>query len=537
MHQDKEKFDLALAFEKDKFERELEIDEQFLALKQLPVAPTFGYNDLVPLTRDVVPVPVDSASIVSALLQISHSQEKSIDFPLATESVKKILIKIAARKATHADLEKCGMWDPRKHTYDIVKKLGYMPWLDVDQLGVGNALENSLADTLSDDVSIVIGNVSDEYAASTNCRQEFQFATSLNLKIIPLVVEPEIPVEGQKIKKDSTDGSSPGGANSNEKIAVKKSDPLQPESKVKPWSKGWFDFQINHTLYIDARNGNALDTNLKKIKAVQEIVPGAELNQKSSEGYKSIRDALIAKDNATLVEMLKNSDKDLNASVSGVESILNLAVANTNVDNLETIINKGLIINADGQTPLISAIQRNDMDILDLLLRKGANVNALDFNKNSALHVAVPTGSAQQCGMILFYNPKLEKENIFGYTLFLYAVSSINVETVRILLTHGEFDIFKILLEAKVPVNLPDEKYFTPIQNAVYRGKLDVLKEMAKLPNSAELFGVTNLEIMAAKYSKLDILQFFLSAECPSKYNLHSLLQIATQYSQWEILA
>ncbi|KAJ3121223.1 hypothetical protein HK100_012461 [Physocladia obscura] len=545
-----------LDFEKDKFERELEvrklelalrreefeyrkkIDEQFLALKQLPAASTSGYNDSVPLTRDIVPVSVDSPPTVSAPPQITHGQ----DLPPPAQSLKKIFIsyswknsrdqklqEIAARKATQADLEKCGKWDPRKHTYDIIKQLGYTPWLDVDQLGVGNALENSLADTLSDDVSIVIVHVSDEYAASTNCRQEFQFATSLNLKIIPLVVGPEM--EGQKTKKDSADGGGPS-ANSSEKIVGKKSGPAQ---------------------YIDARDENELDTNLKRVadtlrKTVQEIAPITELDQKSSEGYKSIRDALVAKDNEALAEMLKNFDEDLNASVSGAESILNLAVANANIDNLETLINKGLIIDADGQTPLISAIQRNDMDILDLLLRKGANVNAVDFNKNSALHVAAATGTDQQCEMILFHNPKLEEENTFGCTPFLYAVSSINVETVRILLAHNvdqnaidshskgnainvivdstqnqakEFDIFKILLEAEVPVNLPDENDFTPIQNAVYRGKLDVLKEMAKLPNSAELFSVTNLAITAAKYGKLDILQFLLSSECPAKYDLH----------------
>ncbi|KAJ3047418.1 hypothetical protein HDU99_009498, partial [Rhizoclosmatium hyalinum] len=231
---EKNKFEQTLAFEKDKFAQEIQVrreelefrkaelewrkhmDESLLTLKQ-----SSGFGGFVEEVRSAPAVRPPVAQIAdqphqAADVEIVASAGREVD--TTVHKPKKIFISYCwrnsrtqkiqdfqAKKCDKTEVEKAGAWDPRVHTKEIITALNLDPWLDVDQLNVGNGLEGSLADVLSDEVDIVIVHASDEYAASVNCRKEFEFASSLDLKIIPLVIGDNAPAPVKDVKDNKTD--------------------------------------------------------------------------------------------------------------------------------------------------------------------------------------------------------------------------------------------------------------------------------------------------------------------------------------------
>ncbi|KAJ3031894.1 UNVERIFIED_CONTAM: hypothetical protein HDU68_010853 [Siphonaria sp. JEL0065] len=559
---EKEKFEKTLAFEKEKFSQEIDlrrqelefrkaelewrkhVDQSLLDLKQSGFGGIGGGNELVNLVRDGSQV---QAPTVAQITNDPHREEAPVVISTTNEVVpsfvipskpKKIFISYCwknsraqktldaqARKIQYNEVEKAGVWDPRSQTYELIKQLGYEPWLDVDQLKVGNGLEGSLADVLSDDVSLVIVHASDEYAASVNCRKEFEFATSLDLKIIPLII-----------------GETPkAAADQNQK------------SSVKPWQKGWLGFQIAHTLYVDVRNPNELQSNMQRVadvigKTMKEILPNEVT--KTSDGYKTIREAIRAKDDVAVIEMLKSTQETLNLAEDGtseLDSILDIAVQNIGLDTIKALVAHGVKINDVDSTPVIMAVKRESKEILLFLLEHGADVNAVDSNQSTALHVSASLGSVEMCEILLHHDARIEEVNSFGYTPLLAAVSSVKLETTTLLLEHGanqfavdthsegnainiivacsenaviEFEIFQALLQAKTPINVIDDQGHTVLETAVFGGKFDVVMTFAKLENSKELFSDDNYALIAASEGHIEILMFLTGSESPVKYNL-----------------
>ena len=146
-------------------------------------------------------------------------------------------------------------------------------------------------------------------------------------------------------------------------------------------------------------------------------------------------------------------------------------------------------------TPVLAATQGKHVEVVRLLIARGANVNAQDEQQDSAFLLASASGYTDIVRATLAAGADLASTNRYGGTALIPACHHGHVETVRLLLgtaiavdhvnklgwtalleavilgdggpAHSE--IVRLLLAAKASVNLPDGQGVTPLQHALAR--------------------------------------------------------------------
>uniref|UniRef100_A0A7N6A8I6 KAP NTPase domain-containing protein n=1 Tax=Anabas testudineus TaxID=64144 RepID=A0A7N6A8I6_ANATE len=86
---------------------------------------------------------------------------------------------------------------------------------------------------------------------------------------------------------------------------------------------------------------------------------------------------------------------------------LNILVRTGNYTYYTCVLQSGdtVLIGADGETPLIKATKMRNIEIVELLLDKGAKVSAVDKKGDTALHIAI-RGRSRRLAELLLRNPK-----------------------------------------------------------------------------------------------------------------------------------
>ena len=96
---------------------------------------------------------------------------------------------------------------------------------------------------------------------------------------------------------------------------------------------------------------------------------------------------------------------------------------------------------SSGCTPLLIASQYGHPDLAAFLIRRGANPNAVDSSRDTALHWAAYKGSVEVCGMLLHLlgvEGQLDAIDAFGQTPLHLASLRGNVDTVMFLMEEAE---------------------------------------------------------------------------------------------------
>ena len=171
------------------------------------------------------------------------------------------------------------------------------------------------------------------------------------------------------------------------------------------------------------------------------------------------------------------------------------------MDLVELFINKGAdvnVINSLGLAPLHRACDLGLCEIARLLLDAGANAEITDAYGWMPLHYSARNGSADVIKLLLNNAPHLVNVKASdGSTPLHIAAHYYQIEAVKELLHSGaDFDltsacgwtplsiaaaegnseVVTILIRAGAKVDVQDDKGFTPLQNAKQRGKLSVVE-------------------------------------------------------------
>ena len=146
---------------------------------------------------------------------------------------------------------------------------------------------------------------------------------------------------------------------------------------------------------------------------------------------------------------------------------IHVALANGQIEVAKILIDKGLSINElsefDKRTPLMRAIEQGntdsvkfilehkcninlkkedgksalimsqDAEISELLLKNGANINATDKLKRTALHWAVDHGQEDIVRVLLKYHPNLKLKDISNETPLAIAIKDKNINIIKLL--------------------------------------------------------------------------------------------------------
>lgn len=150
------------------------------------------------------------------------------------------------------------------------------------------------------------------------------------------------------------------------------------------------------------------------------------------------------------------------------------------VSSCRVLLNSGAQIDAAtdlGYTPLMAAIDAGHEDVIDFLLKSGANVNPeviARMDGVEGLGASSPLYSATR------------KENLAVIKKLLKRGADINRPSgngwtpLKSAAQQGSLDIVKVLLEAGADPNIADGTNYTPLMNAVSGGHIDIVKLLLK---------------------------------------------------------
>ncbi|NXB03453.1 ANKR7 protein, partial [Cnemophilus loriae] len=119
---------------------------------------------------------------------------------------------------------------------------------------------------------------------------------------------------------------------------------------------------------------------------------------------------------------------------------LHLASANGHADVIRYLAQMNCQLNLPAEpddlnrTPLMKAVQCQQEECVAIPLEHGADTNLADTDGNTALHLAVLSGSTTVAGQLLEHNASSDAQNQGGYTPLNLAVSKQHEEMLECLL-------------------------------------------------------------------------------------------------------
>ncbi|XP_026196930.1 kinase D-interacting substrate of 220 kDa B isoform X4 [Anabas testudineus] len=181
----------------------------------------------------------------------------------------------------------------------------------------------------------------------------------------------------------------------------------------------------------------------------------------------------------------------------------NLAALKAHLDRFKEVDGRS----DNGQTPLMLAAEQGSLEIVQELVRRGANVNLDDVDCWSALISAAKEGHLEVVRELLENSAYIEHRDMGGWTALTWACYKGRVEVAKLLLEQGanpnttgqqfsvypiiwaagrgHADIVKLLLQNGAKVNCSDKYGTTPLIWAARKGHFDCV--MYLLENGADV--------------------------------------------------
>jgi ankyrin repeat protein len=165
-------------------------------------------------------------------------------------------------------------------------------------------------------------------------------------------------------------------------------------------------------------------------------------------------------------------------------------VNDNDLSMVERAISKGQDVNAynGGETPLYMAAKQGNLDMVKLLLSRGAKYDLPTSKKNTPLHISAELGHEQVVELLLHAGADINAKGEAGLTPLQAAIWGGKLEVVKLLLQRGaninltsngndsslhiaaqqsNAEVVKLCLENGVPVNITDDAGLTPLHFAV----------------------------------------------------------------------
>ncbi|CAG8385864.1 unnamed protein product [Penicillium salamii] len=182
---------------------------------------------------------------------------------------------------------------------------------------------------------------------------------------------------------------------------------------------------------------------------------------------------------------------------------LSLAAEDGFVDIIELLLNNGADVESrdeTGRTPLSWAVENGHLNVTELLLENGANTESQDKTGRIILSWAVKGGFVDIIELLIKNGTKLESRDQSGRTSFSWAVENRFLDTIQLLLNNGAE------LESR------DETGRTPLFRAAENGHLDVMELLFENGANTESQDKTGRIILswAVKGGFVDIIELLI---------------------------
>lgn len=163
-------------------------------------------------------------------------------------------------------------------------------------------------------------------------------------------------------------------------------------------------------------------------------------------------------------------DPFLQSKDNGAKNVMDDAIRGGCISVVKTLLDNGFNVNAnigddeDTFTPLMVAAHTGELDILKLLLEKGADIYSIDYDGDYVMHFAVRSGSLEIVEHLLHIGVKVTIGNTERYT------------PLQLACLDGFLDIVLALLRKGAEVNGFQEDASSPLSLSCGRGDIEVVK-------------------------------------------------------------
>jgi ankyrin repeat protein len=308
------------------------------------------------------------------------------------------------------------------------------------------------------------------------------------------------------------------------------------------------------------------DAERNALKSALMVAAHGPIKQSSGlpSGDRSIRDCGPVADYQKIVALLLDAGADLRARDREGKTALHWAAADGSLETLELLISKGAEVDAKdtrfGRTPLHNAAYSSEVKSVATLLDKGAKLNAKDNDGCQPIHLATQAGNVEVLHLLLEKGADVAATESHGGTPLHIAVMSGKPEAARILLDHGAppgtldqykntplnmaatvgaEEMVRLLLDHQAPVNVADVLGNTPLHNAaiVRIGRNDIKTHAGQPEENMQTLNAINKSNAA---DKLKIVKLLLAKGARTQVrNLEGVtpLDAAGKFGTPEILA
>ncbi len=202
------------------------------------------------------------------------------------------------------------------------------------------------------------------------------------------------------------------------------------------------------------------------------------------------------------------------------ETALQKAIRADNGAAIRVLIENGIDVNAEnegGYTPLLNIV-RNEvaflkqqplLDLLGLLISKGADINKTDTNKNTPLHIALATRQDAIARFLLARKADINLQNNHGNTA-LHLLSKRNSNHADKEQQQSTLDLVNLLLTKKALVDQRNANSSTPLHLAIKNGQNAVAQQLLAHGadiNAANTRGETLLHLAVKKGNEQQVKQ------------------------------
>ena len=168
---------------------------------------------------------------------------------------------------------------------------------------------------------------------------------------------------------------------------------------------------------------------------------------------------------------------------------LRIACENGNIDVIQRFINDGFDINQEldeyGWTPLIFASDNGHKEIVEMLMRAGADIEKADKYGWTPLIVAINNGHKEIVEILIRAGADIEKANKYGWTPLIIASNN------------GYKEIVEMLIRAGADMEKADQVWMDSIdlrEQLWIQGNIEILIREYKKKVSSFLIGLSETE-------------------------------------------
>ncbi|MEN6427711.1 MAG: ankyrin repeat domain-containing protein [Phycisphaerales bacterium] len=266
------------------------------------------------------------------------------------------------------------------------------------------------------------------------------------------------------------------------------------------------------------------------------IAEGADVNAREQDGSTPMFWA-VAKGHGDIINLLLANGADINARRHNGATALHCALLNYRYDMARLLIASGADPSAStiasGATPLHLAA--NECDIVEMLLTRGADVNARCKNGTTPLHRASSMGEKNAVELLLAHGADVNARDQRGRTpLHSAALCYNSTEVVGMLIDcggdvnaeaqdgrtplhnavrEGDPSTAMLLIEKGADVNARDGDGTTPLYHAAFRGQTNVVKSLFACGADVDVLGSDGKSPlhMAAEGGRTDIIELLIA--------------------------